>query len=161
MRKLLIGLVVLSGMTASVGANAVAMGSHACFSANMDNAFFLDWYRSGIANVTSDTNVWVFCPVPTEINGPIYKYIIVRLGNGNSVSQEYTCHLREIDPFENVVRTVTRRRTIGPGISWDVGWEDITLSDNTNNVFTLACRLPPQGTIANIYVDEYSVPNNP
>lgn len=147
------------GLALSSASHATAAyGAHGCFAANMEKVFSLDWDRSYITNTSTSQDVWVFCPVATTPLGPIYKNIIVRFSNNNSSEQDFTCHLREVDLFGVVTRTRTQNRTVDAGFSWGVSWTDMTLEDNFSSVYTLACRLPPLGSLGTILIGEADFP---
>lgn len=149
-------LSVISAAPTLLGANAAAevtMAPHACFPANMDKAFLIDWNRVGIVNVSDSVTVWVFCPAPKGF-GEIADFA-VRVFNLNQGEESVRCVLRETDPFLNVVKTITRNTSLPGGFAGGATWFDVIPEDSTLNSFGVACELPPGTGVGNIVTNDY------
>ncbi len=138
------------GLTFSTAAlsQATNTNGYVCDSKNPGGEDTRLYYReqNGIAeNISGNASFPVVCPLALDSLEADYD-ILIRLGNGDNMTQTFQCALEEYDLGNNKVRSIGKSMTRPPFIVDAIVWLDYRLRD-TDNTLSIRCILPPKGQV--------------
>ncbi len=107
-------------------------------------------FRGTIVNNTDVEEIAVSCPIVTEL-GTTLALLRVRAQNNTDAPQDFRCVLRQMDPDNELLMTVSNTVTIEPGA---VGspFDDLLDLLGAASRLNLTCLLPPQGALGLITI---------
>jgi len=105
-------------------------------------------------NLSRTATFPIVCPVVVHYSD--FSHAVgVRVGNGNTFTQNLACALEEYGGGANKVRTYGRSISLPGGFTNSIIWENIRLASyNTGNYLVVRCILPPLGYITTVAWNE-------